>query len=170
MPTDQKVRGSSLFGLSGTSTFTTLNYSCAVAPSSSAHGPRVDFIRPISATPLVSRALNPRTGSSQPSLTSTYVSLLTRFSFTRGRSLDRPWPVLRCAAEALRVGAHITECGVVLRGLLDRGLPGIYFAGDTVFVAIEAGSLVAVIAFVERCHSGVPCCGAVFVIRVCTGW
>ena len=54
-------------------------------------------------------------------------------------------------------------------GLLDRGLPGIYFAGDTVAVAIEAGGLIAVIAFVERCHSCIPCCGAVFVVRIGTG-
>ena len=48
-------------------------------------------------------------------------------------------------------------------------LPGIYFAGDAVAVAIEAGGLIAVIAFVERCHSGIPCCGAVFVVRIGTG-
>ncbi len=49
----------------------------AVTPSASAHGPRVDFIRSAYATPLVSRALNPQTGSNPSCLTSTYVSLLT---------------------------------------------------------------------------------------------
>jgi hypothetical protein len=51
--------------------------SCAVTPSASAHGPRLDFIRSASATPLVSGALNPQTESSSSSLTGTNVPLLT---------------------------------------------------------------------------------------------